>query len=378
MSLSNFIEANLHGLVDDWTEYAKKINLSDSRLLSERQLRNSARDILIRIAADMREPQTDEQQKAKSHGDRPPSESGFNELAHQHADDRLAHGYGINDVVAEYRALRASVLRRWLQTSRDDVALSQEMIRFNEAIDQMLAESVRQYAQRTERIRDLFAGVLAHDLRSPLGAILNSVEVLLRDDALSSFSVRAAANAQRGAVRMKRMIDDLFIFTRTRLGDVLPIDPTPQDIGRICNDAADEVRATYPDALIEVRLAGDLAGEWDGARINQLLVNLIVNAVQHGSGEICVSAASRDGQLTLVVSNDGPPAIPADALPTLFDPLTRASSLSRRDGAAPGMGLGLYICRCIARAHSGTIEVESTEDGTMFRVQIPRFPSSAR
>ncbi|BCQ28860.1 sensor histidine kinase (plasmid) [Caballeronia sp. NK8] len=376
MSLSDFIESNLPELVDEWAEYASTISLKDSHL-TETQLRNSARDILTRIAADMREPQTAEQQQAKSRGNEHDPASGFDRVAHEHADDRLAQGYGINEVVAEYRALRASVLRQWQQTSPDAAAVSEEMVRFNEAIDHMLAESVRHYAQRTERIRDLFAGVLAHDLRSPLGAILNSAAVVLHDNGLSPSSVRAVAIAQRGAVRMKLMIDDLLVFTRTRLGDTLPVDFTPQDIGRICNDAADEVRASYPDACIDVRLTGELAGKWDGARIGQLLVNLLVNAVQHGSGNISVDALGHGEQLTLVVSNEGVP-IPATALPTLFDPLTRASRSSRQRGPSSSMGLGLYICRCIARAHSGTIEAESVEGGTSFTVQIPRFPSAGR
>ncbi|GAB7522514.1 sensor histidine kinase [Paraburkholderia sp. 2C] len=373
MTLSDFIEANLPDLIDDWAKYARVISLEKSHL-TEEQLRNSARDILVRVAADMREPQTAAQQKAKSRGDRNEPESGFDAVAHQHADDRLAQGYGINDVVAEYRALRASVLRRWSETSRNNAAAFQEMIRFNEAIDQMLAESVRQYAQRTERIRDLFAGVLAHDLRSPLGTMLNAAEVLLHDSGLSSPSVRAVAIAQRGAVRMKRMVDDLLVFTRARLGDTLPVDFTPQDMGRMCNEAADEVRALYPDAKIEIRLDGELAGRWDGARISQLLVNLLTNGVQHGSGEIGLDVVGDDGQMTLVVSNKGN-IIPAAALPTLFDPLARASSAIDRTKASSSIGLGLYICRCIARAHNGTIQVESSEGTTCFTVHIPRFPS---
>lgn len=373
MSLPDFIEANISTLVDDWAEYARTISLKHSAL-TETQLRDSARDILLRIAADMREPQTDAQQQAKSRGDERDPESAFDRVAHQHADDRLAHGFGVNDVVGEYRALRASVLRQWLQPSPNGDAASRELIRFNEAIDQMLVESVRQYAQRTERIRDLLAGVLAHDLRSPLGAILNSAEVIRHDRGLSSPAVRAVAIAQRGAVRMKRMIDDLLVFSRTRLGDTLPVDFAPQDIGRICNNAADEVRASYPDARIDVRLTGELAGEWDGARVGQLLVNLLVNAVQHGSGAIGMNAIGQGGQMTLVVSNQGP-TIPVAALPTLFDPLTRANLSPRQSGPTSSMGLGLYICRCIARAHNGTIQVESTEDGTSFTVQIPRLPS---
>ena len=375
MSLSDFIEANLRDLVEDWTEYARTISQEESHL-DERELRNSARDILIRIAADMREPQSALQQQAKSRGEGPASTSGFNDTAHVHAEDRLAHGYGINEVVAEYRALRASVLRRWLMMPPADAAAFQEMIRFNEAIDQMLAESVRQYAQRSQHIRDLFAGVLAHDLRSPIGAILNSADVLLRDNALSAFSARAVANVvQRSAVRLKRMIDDLFIFARARLGEALPVEFTPQDLGRIASDAAEEVRAAWPDARIEVCLTGDLAGRWDGARVGQLLVNLLVNAVQHGSGKICLSAAGQGEQMTLAVSNEGDP-IPARARPTLFDPLTRANPSPGRSAMVSGMGLGLYICRCIACAHHGTIRVDSAKDVTTFTVQMPRFPSS--
>lgn len=93
MTLSDFIEANLAALLDDWTEYARTI-ISGRASLSESQLRNSARDLLGRIAADMRERQTPEQQRAKSRGDRAPSESGFNEAAHEHADDRLSHEIG--------------------------------------------------------------------------------------------------------------------------------------------------------------------------------------------------------------------------------------------------------------------------------------------
>jgi signal transduction histidine kinase len=372
MNLADFIEANIPALVDDWAEYALTISQEESQL-SERQLRNSAVDILTAIAADMRERQNAAQQEIKSRGEKYARYSKFNHVAHLHAEDRLAHAFGINDVVAEFRALRATVLRRWLTVSPDGATAFQDMIRFNEAIDQVLAESVRHYVQRTERIRDLFSGVLAHDLRSPLGSILNSSEVLLHDEGLSAASIRALAFVQRGAGRMKQMIDDLLIFTRTRLGDTLPVSFTPQNMGRICSDAVDEVRASNPDALIDLHVEGDLRGRWDGGRIGQLIVNLLTNAVRYGSGQIVVEARAQDGEMTVVVANEGNP-IPERALPTLFDPLTRATSPDR-SGMAAGMGLGLYICRCIASAHQGTISVESSERGTRFTVQIPCSPS---
>ncbi len=371
MTLSDFIETNLQGLIDDWTEYARKVS-EDGIDLSDTQLRDSARELLLGIAADMRGAQTAAQQHAKSLGDRPDPDSRFNAVAHRHADDRLVHGFGINALVAEYRALRASVLQRWQTTSQLDATAFEEMIRFNEAIDQMLAESVRQYAQRTERIRDLFAAVLAHDLRSPVSAILNSTHVLLHDEALSATSQKAGGNVQRSAMRMKQMIDDLFIFTRTRLGDALPVEPAQQDMGRICQGAVDEVRASCPHAHIDMKLTGELAGVWDGGRISQLLVNLLTNAVQHGAGDVSLEAVADDAHITLSVANAGP-AIPADAVPTLFDPLTRAKSSVPQSKTAPGMGLGLYICRCIAHAHQGTIGVWTEENRTVFTVRMPRF-----
>ncbi|MDP9651424.1 ATP-binding protein [Paraburkholderia caledonica] len=375
MDLADFIEQNLAILVRDWVEYAREISREDRLVseerLSEEQLRNSAVALLSGIAADMRTHQNAFQQLAKSRGAGAPS--GFNDAAHQHADDRLAHGFNVNEVVAEFRALRATVLRHWQESSPEGPTAFQAMIRFNEAIDQMLAESVRKHVERSTHIRDLFASVLAHDLRSPLGAIVNSPELLLHDEGLSANGVRAVANVQRGSRRMKRMIEDLLIFARTRFGKALPVSCTSQDLGRICSDAAEEVSATWPEADITVTLRGDLRGSWDGGRLGQLVTNLLVNAVRYGSGPVTLAVAGKDGGVTLIVGNQGNP-IPSSALPTLFDPLTRASALER-SGTAAGMGLGLYICRGIASVHQGTIGVESTETGTFFTVRLPSLPA---
>lgn len=174
---------------------------------------------------------------------------------------------------------------------------------------------------------------------------------------------------------MKQMIDDLLIFTRTRLGDTLPVSFTPQDLGRICNDAIDEVCASYPDARIRLRVSGEVRGRWDGSRLGQMVVNRLTNAVRYGAGEIAVEVEGSNDRVTLVVANEGNP-IPEQLLPTLFDPLTRASSPDSR-GTAVGMGLGLYICRCIASAHQGTIDVESSASGTRFTVSLPREAASS-
>jgi signal transduction histidine kinase len=192
---------------------------------------------------------------------------------------------------------------------------------------------------------------------------------MLRDENLSSTSLRAGATLQHSAERMKILIDDLFAFTRTRLGSSLPIEPTPQKFDRLCHSAVDEVRAANSEVPIDVRLSGDLSGCWDAARVNQLVVNLLTNAVRYGAGGIRLEAESDGEQIVLAVTNAGSP-IPARALGTLFDPLTRARA---RETVPAGVGLGLYICRVIAEGHNGTISVESNQE-TVFTVQLPRFP----
>ncbi|MDN8038803.1 sensor histidine kinase [Burkholderia vietnamiensis] len=371
MDLSEFIAEHREALVHAWAGYALKISQEDTRL-SEKQLRNSAGDILAAISADMRTSQSPAEQTAKSRGEGSEQESQFTRVARLHAEDRLSHGFGINDVVAEFRALRATVLRYWETTSPRGAAAFQQMIRFNEAIDQVLAESIRHYAEHTEHGRDLFTAVLAHDLRSPLGAILNASQALHYDAQLSPASVRSLDFVQRSAKRMNEMIDDMLAFTRTRLGDTLPVSIAQHDITQIIRDAVSEVNASYPNAHIELRCADGLPVNCDAGRICQLIVNLLTNAARYGSGRIAIEAIGDTDEITVSVFNEGKP-IPEEAFPTLFDPLTRGTR-SDENGPSTGMGLGLYICRCIANAHHGTIKVLSGERGTTFTLRMPRLP----
>jgi signal transduction histidine kinase len=370
MPLSDFIEANLDVLVDDWAEFAGQL-LREDQPLTVRELQNSARHMLQRVAADMRSKQTGVEQEEKSRGEKGGGAADVTDAALEHADDRLDQGFTLDDVVAEFRALRATVLRRWQQSQVDPVTALRESIRFNEAIDQVLTESIRRYSLRVNETRDRFAGILAHDLRSPLGAITNSTEFLLRTGALSAPCVKAVVNVERSATRMKRMVDDLLDFARIRLGDTLPITVSPQDAGRLCNNACDEVSASYPQANIDVCLFGDLAGNWDGDRISQLVINLLVNAIQHGQGAIELSARGDGDRVAVVVANEGQP-IPKHLAAHIFDPLTRTYSPPERRGTAAGVGLGLYICKCIAQAHGGSISVESANLKTVFKVSLPR------
>lgn len=253
------------------------------------------------------------------------------------------------------------------------------LTRFNEAIDESLAEAVSWYTARIEDARELLNGVLAHDLRSPLGAVLTSAEVLLRDDDLNAQQMRTVVRVRNGATRMRTMISDLLDFTRTRLGTGLPMAIDESNIEMIVRDVCEEQRALHPDVTIRCESSGNLTGRWDSSRMAQMLANLIGNAVEHGGrSSVTVIAEGQNDAVALKVRNEGG-AIPEEEQRVIFDPLRRAV-VKDREGrpTGDGLGLGLYIARQIAEAHGGTIEVNSSEDeGTTFTVRVPRQPEKS-
>ena len=126
---------------------------------------------------------------------------------------------------------------------------------------------------------------------------------------------------------------------------------------------------------IQVECSGDLAGQWDSARIAQMFSNLIGNAIEHGAAgsPVAISARADDTRVVVRIHNDGPP-IPFERLGNLFKP--RVSMLARRRASRvrhPGFGLGLLIAHEVVVAHGGQIDVASSfDDGTTFTVQLPK------
>jgi len=152
--------------------------------------------------------------------------------------------------------LRATVTR--LLEAKPPAPTLGELIRFNEAIDQALVESVSWYAVQLEHSRELFLAILGHDLRNPLGAMLMLNEVILSDTRLSSASTMAAVRVMNSGTRMSRMIEDLIDFTRTRLGTKLPIERSRIELGALMRQTADELHALHPTRDIHV----DSPGAW--------------------------------------------------------------------------------------------------------------------
>ena len=374
MRLADFILANTEAILAEWETFARGI--WPGAATDPATLRDHAEDILRATAWDMKSAQTAAQQSGKSRGEDQGGEESdlLNEASAVHAAGRVESGFDLVLVVAEYRALRASVIRLWQESvpapDRHDLA---DLTRFNESVDQSLARAVGGFTKRVERSRQMFLAIMAHDLRNPLAAVRMMAEALSRNG-LDAESARMASHIQESAGVMSGMIHDLLDFTATNLGGKMPVSPAPMDLGVLCREVMDETRAAHPHCTLRCDSRGDLKGEWDRPRLRQLISNLLVNAAQHG-GETCrATVSARAGgpdAVVLTVHNDGPP-IPPHLLATVFDPLVRAPrpETRRRPGS---MGLGLHIARQIVTAHGGGIEVASSaEAGTVFTVRLPR------
>jgi signal transduction histidine kinase len=228
------------------------------------------------------------------------------------------------------------------------------------------------YTRELNESKDMFLAILGHDLRTPLSTVITSSQFLLDADVLAEPHRTLALRSLRSARRMNTLVADLLDFTRSRLGSGVPIVRRPMDLGGEATHAVDEVSGAFPSWDIKLETNGDLRGEWDGPRIGQVLINLLVNAVQHGSSEtpVTVRLIGRREDVVLSVHNRGT-VIAARDLPGLFLPFKRLKDAETH--AAASLGLGLYVAERIATAHHGTISVMSTpREGTTFTVVLPR------
>ena len=373
MRLSEFIRQHVDRIVDEWEQFAKTITPAAIHM-DRIALRDHAKAILLAAARDMTTAQTASEQLAKAKGEGPEKTPSLDEAGASHGELRHTVGFDLVQMTSEFRHLRACVIRMWVSSLEvPDLAYLQDMIRFNEAIDEALAESTAAYAEQVDHSRDLFLAILGHDLRAPLQAVSMSTELLLRKATLEGDALTCAINIKRGARHMAVMVSDLLELVRSRLGKSLPIEPKPMDLADAAHAAIAEACAGNPECDPIVRVVGDTRGVWDAGRLDQLLQNLIGNALQHGLNkrDVTVTVTGEPDSVRLTVHNFGVP-IPDDAIPTLFDPLVRSAS---EDLGQPttSLGLGLFIVKEVVDAHGGTIDVSSSQtDGTLFTVVLPR------
>jgi two-component system, sensor histidine kinase and response regulator len=225
----------------------------------------------------------------------------------------------------------------------------------------------KQELAETLRLNEMFVAAIGHDLRSPLNAMVLSSELLLRstDPDVRSLAERVRSSGRR----MARMIDELFDLARVRLGEGLGLTRQRVDARRLAESVAAEHRAIHPERTIVLDGDSRAEGEWDGTRLEQLVSNLVGNALTHGEpgGPVTVALHMDGASREISVHNKG--SIPPEGLPEVFLPFV--SRRANRKGTE-GLGLGLYIVEQIVQGHCGTVDVRSTpEEGTTFRVRLP-------
>lgn len=233
-------------------------------------------------------------------------------------------------------------------------------------------EATRLHTEAKDRA--LFAeqmiGIVSHDLRNPVSAIVLTTELLGHDE-LSPDQQYAATGILRAAKRASQLINDLLDFTQARLGAGLACSPRAGDLHEVIGEAIDELRLVYPGRALQHVRSGDGRGSADASRLVQLVGNLVSNAVSHGHPAASITITTdgtRADALTVAVHNEGE-AIPPALLSSLFEPMTRGTTASR----GRSVGLGLFIVREIARAHGGAVAVRSSvPEGTTFTVTLPR------
>lgn len=377
-SLTTFIRANLEPILSEWEVFARALPGTESMDIAA--LRDHAKGMLQVIADDLETPQTLREQSQKAQGR---SDAGERRLltpqpaptptpAQEHGAGRADSGFSVSQMVAEFRALRASVIHLW--TTQQDTATAadlQDMIRFNEGIDQAIAESITTYTRDVSETRDRFLAILGHDLRTPLGAIITSAGFMRDVAPLPEPHLSLVGRIEQSARRMNQMVTDLLEFTRTRFGDSIPVIAADMDLKAVIDDAASEVRASNASIDLHVSVEGDLRGHWDRARLTQALINLLSNAVQHGDATrpVTMHAVRTDTEILIRVHNEGR-AIPPEEVEHLLDPMKESVRGSVED--RQHLGLGLYIVDQIAKAHAGAVEVQSSAaGGTTFTLRLP-------
>jgi signal transduction histidine kinase len=285
---------------------------------------------------------------------------------------------------AQARLREISMLQQRARALESEIAHRKELegalrdaLRDRSRVEEELRASVkreqaaREQAEASDAYKEMLLGILGHDLRNPLNTILTTAQLMTIRGELAPDDRKHLQRMATSAVRMSRMIEQLLDATQGRLADGIPVNRSqPHDLVPIVKKIVEELRAAHPEGRIEVRAPGPCLVHLDPDRFEQVVSNLVGNALSYGdpARTVTVAVALCEGEIRLSVHNFGPPIDPA-LLPSLFDPFKRRQGYDR----VKGLGLGLYIADRIVSAHAGRIEVQSTLDaGTHFEVILPR------
>lgn len=289
--------------------------------------------------------------------------------------NHVFQGYDAGAVDFLFKPVEPQILKNKAETFFRLYEQRQELSRHVEVIRQAQAERERltRELEETLRFNETFVAVVGHDLRNPLNAIVMGGEIMKRNAEHGEIKLPVVNQIRSSALRMRKMLDDLSDLALARLGGGIPIAREPVDLASLSRRLIAELQTGHPERVIELTTQGNLVDNLDGARLQQVLGNLLGNALKHGAPAthvlVTLDGSSRS-QIVLAVHNQG--HIPDELLPNVFHPFL---SGQRERARGDGLGLGLFIVKQLAEAHGGSVCVESTpQTGTTFRVQLPRSP----
>jgi two-component system CheB/CheR fusion protein len=236
-----------------------------------------------------------------------------------------------------------------------------------------LENQVKALARAHEQ-KNLFLGLLAHELRSPLGALVNAVELIRRSGYVDPVGLTALQVVDRQAAALRRLVDDLMDTTRIGAGKmdlqlrIIDLKDVAREAAAACRPLAEARNQELQEILIE----GPVLVNGDALRLRQVFANLLENAVKYTPphGKIVFSMTTEGGDAIVRVEDTGI-GMTAEILPRVFELFTQEESA--RQSAQGGLGLGLALVRQLVELHGGTVQARSDgrDKGSVFTVRLP-------
>nr|WP_176936468.1 ATP-binding protein [Massilia sp. PDC64] len=380
MRLADFIRSHTEAILQEWEGFARTVQPA-AAVMTTKALRDHASAMLKSIAQDLGTAQSRQEEIVKSHGEEPRSTE--TEAGEQHGLARLESNFTIEQLASEYRALRSSVLRLWSDANSTPSATDiGDIIRFNEAIDQLLAASVFSFAKATrdaveaEKMRkDQFLAMLAHELRNPLSPI-SAAATLLKMAKSNDAVVNNASNIiARQVAHMAALVEDLLDVSRVTRG-AIELKLEPLDLRQVIADAVEQVTPQVEarhHALVLAEFSEAIPLLGDKKRLVQVIANLLTNSAKYTpeNGHIELSLVLHGDQVAIVVEDDGV-GMASDFVPHAFDLFAQAECTS--DRTSGGLGLGLALVKSLVELHGGKVMCSSPGlgKGSTFTVWLPR------
>jgi sigma-B regulation protein RsbU (phosphoserine phosphatase) len=283
------------------------------------------------------------------------------------------------DFEAEFRMYVPTGAPRWMRSKVRVLSQGGQATRMIGTLRDVTRDlQLEEESRRAVDFQEQLVGIVSHDIRSPLGAIISWARIMAAGGPPPEEQQRTFKRITSAALRIERLTRLLLDFARARLGGGITLEPRRSDMRELLQKVTHEFRVAYPDRAVVCEVEGaDTHGSWDPDRLGQVLSNLLENALKYSPPDTQVRLLARGEkeQVLLAVHNQGKP-IPPELMPHIFEPFRRGPQSSRT--AKTSYGLGLYIVQEIVHAHGGTIEVFSNiEEGTTFSVRLPRLPPAA-